>query len=445
MRQVLVGTLISAALAIGVAACSGSQLTGSGVVPPAGSTMGAPAGATAGTDALGMSPSGQPTRTATYAVTKTIDTKIWNSPTGSPRESAKSDTGTATVQMAITSGTGKYTLKTHTIMSSGSKEAFLLRGDFVKTGNDRNQYFRSDEYRGTDTLSGKGSTFSGTDEWPMGELGVVFPLKAGRMWSSTGADNYAIDNVDITGTQDGKTVGNEDQGKFRQQANGFYIGEHTWTDTSTGNIEYGERFNVSSNTELDYTFLNPGYGPEIWKFSPPTSHFIEVNVSAQGKPSFPEGIKDVPDWYPGNHMPANLVEDNLTVLPNLVQAPAECRLDRKVQAVREDWMILDPVSGALSKGNNMYYSWSGAFAGCIVEEYVHDLIANGIWYVGWANGSPYYEERGKTTELLTSLEPGAAAPDLTAAPGWLGAPTSVRERVALQRLAAIRQTLVNTH
>ncbi len=433
MRQVLPGALAVAALALGAAACSNSTPAGSPVVP-------VPAQAVRAPGAIAAAGTGQ---SVSYALTQRSQIETWAGPSAKPVSSSASDTGTETDTMTP-GGSGTFTLLTKTAMNSGSQVRFTLNGQTVANGGTSSEYFYADSYAGTDVQSGAGATYSGKDRWPDGELGVVFPLTAGSSWDSVGLDNSSIDTLQYATAKDGKRTGAREKGDFSQQPTGFYTGHDAWSVTPGAHREYAERFDASSRSSLAYELTMPGYSPERWSFGQPASGRIPVSVTGHGNAPFPQGTKDVPVWYPGGRLPANLIADRLTVMRGSVAPPAACKLSGKVPAVRETWSVLDPVAGGRSSGVNTYYGWSGSqpFPACVVESSTSELVANGIWYVDWLTGKPYYRESDTLLEVRTggaaqAVRPGAGAP----ARAWFGLPLEARQHALAAHLAAVRLAL----
>ncbi|MBV8489179.1 MAG: hypothetical protein JO199_01525 [Candidatus Eremiobacteraeota bacterium] len=425
MRKATFVALLTAALAFGVAACSATH---SPVLPNA-----VQAPAAAGVDHAALRGDATTRTRAVYAIAQSDVIETWSGPTAQPKAVRTHDDGAVDVTM-LRSGTD-FTMRTVTKMNSGSNEDFVMRGQFVASGRTSSEYFYNDGYQGFDASTRLGSSYSGKDRWPNGEVGVVFPLKGGSTWSSAAADNYSIDNIDYTGVKNGTKVGMQNTGEFAQQASGFYTGRDSWVNTSNGQQQFTERFDVASPTLLRYDLLLPGYSPEGWQFSQPQNQRIAVTVASTGKAAYPQGTKDVPDWYPGGRqLPANLLVDNLTVLKEQVTPPAGCKLSGTVQVVVENWHLLDPVAGSLSTGSNDYYGWDGAgtFPRCVVERTVHRLYANGLWYVDWLNGKPYYQETENLTEVMQPAT--GASPAMAGSPSIV--PVAVRAQAIRSHLAA---------
>ena len=429
MSKTFVGRLASAAVCVSITACSGLHSTGAGAVPSVSSqsvSTGSDLSASASTPGSGQ---------ARYSVTSHVDISTRSGPNAHPQTLQSSDSGHITIGMTV-DGNGRFTLTTDQKMISGSSLKFTLHGIFVNSGNTSKQYFLDDQYSGADTTFGT-SAYSGTDNFPNRELGVIFPLRAGNSWSSLGDDTFTTENVDSR-VQNGKVESDRNTGRFTQRADGFYTGRDTWENPSS-QVQYAERFDASSPSALSYTLTMPGYSPENWSFSQPASKTITVDVSGSGRSAYPKGTSNVPDWYPGGGaLPGTLATDTLRVGNVTVTPPAACGMTRKTNVVEERFSLLDPVGGSTYQGVNRYYGWParGNFPACVTLEYTTKLVANGIWYVSWKNGEPYYTEHGTSIQVL---EPGttAAVPGMAAGSGsFVGTPAVAASHMVQGKLRA---------
>ena len=437
MNKVYIGAL-AVTIGVGMAGCSGTR-TGAGALPPSTNT--------AASGAIDTRPATLRRATISSGAIKydiAINRRIttWNGPVANPRTVSVSDSGKTTVTLAFDKTTGAYVERTDSRMLSGSKAAFDLHGHFVKSGDTDSQYFDYETYSGTDMLFGR-STFSGTDTWPSRELGVVYPLRPGSSWSSLAEDRFATDTIDYSHNSQGRRIASENLGEGDQQADGFYVGHDRWRHYASGGLEYAENFDVSGPAALSYTLRMPRFAPENWAFAQPSGQRIAVDISSSGRSAFPKGVKHVPDWYSGNgQLPTALNADELSVGSSKVHAPMGCHLNRLVNVVTERFWMLDPVAGSYATSVDRYYGWpkAGGFPACVTEEYTNTLYANGIWYVGWHNGKPYYKERG--TMLEAALSPSGVMPNVPTGPAsFLGAPLAAREHLLQAQSRAIGSDL----
>lgn len=423
---------LAVVVSLALTACSGARMSNGGPLPQ-----------TPGFDRSGAADAGSMTTspaisngTLSYTTVTSTTITTHNGPEAPPRTRSLSDRGTTFLKLTVDKSTGNYDEISDTRMDSGSKQHFDLTGLFVKSGATVRQYFSSLTYSGVDTLIGH-STFSGTDHFPNRELGVVFPLRAGAHWSSAAEDRFTTEDANIG--RRGRVVA-ENIGKGLLQANGFYTARDTWRN-ERGAREYGERFDVTGPTALSYSLSLPNYAPEIWAFGRPAHSSIDVAITSSGRTAFPKGVRRVPDWYPGGSgLPSSLVMDDLHVGTSNVRAPAACHLAGMVPVVTERYSMLDPVAGVYATSIDRYFGWSkrGDFPACLTETDRTRMYANGIWYVSWHNGEPYYDETDTLVEAMNSKNP-SLAPAVTAIGGaaLLGAPMGARMHVTYARLTAL--------
>jgi hypothetical protein len=409
------GAVCSAALLIGVAACSGRGGGGSSAVPPVGpGAMRNPAPLASATP-----PVTAPV-TIPYPYTNTWTTKTWTGPTAPPSSSPGSDRGVITVKFALDKKTGVYDVlelvksKLGYVEDLDSAIAFApyhSRGGIA-------QIILSDNY----TFVEGPFSQTGMDTYPRGENSFDFPLTTGYRWSAA-----ALHTSYYNESLSGKGAFDENV-SYTEAPDGAYDAQTSFSNLGGKKIEdnFASTTHVALFQPSVYTLSEPaaGYNKLTQTFELPNGGVIPVRSTGHEPLPFPRGTVDVPDWYPDHGaLPSTFYYDRFHVV-GAVDMPSSCGAHKGKSSteVIERYADLDPVQGFYNTYTTWYYLAQLApgqyWFACIIEKYENETFANG-WAMSAGNWGKLSSQQVGTEILIAK---GANNATATTAPAFAKLP-----------------------
>jgi hypothetical protein len=368
-RQTL-GALVAVGLLAAVAACSGSQTTGTGAVPGF-----APPPGRFAPQASPTPPVSAPVKIP-YPYTNTWTTTTLAGPTAKPVSTKGRDDGTTTVKFALDRKTGTYDVLEIIKSRTGYTEVLNSAIGFLDHDGGIAQIILSDNYSYIDGPFVE----TGMDTYPSGENSFDFPLLSGRRWSAAAAHSSYVNQH-----ESGSNAFSENT-SYTEAADGTYKSQTSFSELNgqKNQDNYASTTSVALKDASVYTLSEraAGYNKLTQTFELPAAQHIAVVSSGKKPLPFKPGKVEVPDWYPGDGpLPSTLYSDDYRVV-GAAMAPATCGkwAGKSSTEVVEQFANLDPVQGFYDTYRAEYYlnklAHGQYWFSCIIEKYINDTYAN---------------------------------------------------------------------